>query len=105
MLLRFNKDKDVWELAKVMKIKAEIRLEFETSERKEIIAKIQETNHLETDEDVQNYFKEQFLSKQFNDWMMVNLGLDKTTVKEVLNVQLEKENKSCKACIDEIITE
>lgn len=94
MLLRFNKDKEVWELAKVMKIKAEIRLEFETSERKEIIEHIKETNNLETDEDVQNYFKEQLLSKQFTDWMMVNLGFDKTTVKEVLNVQVEKENES-----------
>ena len=90
MLLRFNKAKDVWELAKVMKIKAEIRLEFETSERKEIIEHIKETNNLETDEDVQNYFKEQLLSKQFNDWMMVNLGFDKTTVKEVLSMQVKK---------------
>ncbi len=90
MLLRFNKNKDVWELVKVMKIKVEMRLEIEDEIDLETFEKIKEKHKLRTDEEVIEYFKKQFPINKNDSWMADNLGVDSVVIKEVLNVQVEK---------------
>ena len=91
MLLRFNKDKEVWELVKVMKIKMEIRLELEDFLEEESIKEVKEKYHLKTDEEVLNYFKEKLFEAE--DDIASGLCVEKAKVKEVINISMEKEKE------------
>ena len=93
MLLRFNKETEVWELAKTMKYKVELRLEFKDSMDLETFEKIKEKNGLKTEEEVIEYIRKQFPINTNDQWMADSLGIDSVTIKEVLNVQMEKENE------------
>lgn len=91
MLLRFNKEKDVWELAKVMKLKAELNIEVEDSIPRDAIEEIKKQEHLDSDEALVDYFKKQF-PIGLNEYMARQLGWDKVSVKEVFNIRMEEEN-------------
>lgn len=90
MLLKFNKDKEVWELVKTMKYKVELRIEFEDSMDLETFEEIKEKNSLKNEEEVIEYIRKQFPINNNDQWMADSLGIDSVTIKEVLNVQLEK---------------
>jgi hypothetical protein len=93
MILKYNQEKELWEQVKTRKLKVDLTLEMEDCFTLEVIEGIKEKNHLKTDEQLVNYFKEQIILAGKADFFAQKLCVSRAKIKEILNISMVEDNE------------